>query len=61
MQRVEVTGEGIRVTEAVEPLLSMYGKEMRPGGTFVSTLPWDEVASVSLYAYLPPTGGAGSP
>jgi hypothetical protein len=32
MQRIEVTGEGITVTE---PLISMYGKEMRPGVTDV--------------------------
>ena len=58
MQRIEVSGEGITVTEVVEPLLSMYGKEMRPGGTFVDTLPWNEVASVSVSAIdLAPDGG----
>lgn len=50
MQRIEVTDGGIAVTEVVEPLLSMYGKDMRPGGTFVQTLPWDEVASVLVWA-----------
>jgi hypothetical protein len=57
VRRIEVTGEGIRVTEVVEPLLSMYGKEMRPGGTSVHTLPWNEVASVWVYAHRPPDGG----
>lgn len=58
MQRIDVTDEGITVTEVVEPLLSMYGKEMRPGGTFVDTLPWGEVGSVSVSAIdLGPDGG----
>lgn len=57
MQRIEVTGEGITVTEVTEPLLSIYGKEMRPSATFVYALPWDEVSGVSLSAIeLPPNG-----
>ncbi len=40
MQRIEVTGEGITVTSVTEPLISMYGKEMRPGVTDVYPLPW---------------------
>jgi hypothetical protein len=34
---IEVTGEGITVALVTEPLVSMYGKEMRPGGTSVYT------------------------
>lgn len=57
MQRIEVTGEGITLTEVTEPLLSMYGNEMRPGATSVYALPWDEVSGVSLSAIeLPPDG-----
>jgi len=57
MQRIEVTGEGITVTEVIEPLLSRFGKEMRPGATFVYALPWDEISGVSLSAIeLAPTG-----
>ncbi|BCB75226.1 hypothetical protein GCM10022251_34170 [Phytohabitans flavus] len=48
MQRIEVTGEGITVTLVTEPLVSMYGKEMRPGATSVYALPWDEISGVSL-------------
>ncbi|HTJ37851.1 MAG TPA: hypothetical protein VL738_31850 [Dactylosporangium sp.] len=57
MQRIEVTGEGITVTSVIEPLISMYGKEMRPGATSVSALAWDEIATVALSAIeLPPDG-----
>jgi hypothetical protein len=57
VQRIEVTGEGITVTSVTEPLVSMYGKEMRPGATSVYPLPWDEISSVSLSAIeLPPDG-----
>jgi len=45
-----VTGEGITVTLVTEPLVSMYGKEMRPGGTSVYGLPWDEISVVALAA-----------
>lgn len=48
MQRIEVTGEGITVTWVIEPLVSVFGKEMRPGGTSVHALPWDEISDVSL-------------
>jgi hypothetical protein len=55
VQRIEVTGEGITVTSVTEPLISMYGKEMRPGVTDVYPLPWDEISGVSLSAIeLPP-------
>jgi hypothetical protein len=50
VQRIEVTGEGITVTLVTEPLVSMYGREMRPGATSVYALPWDEITSVSLSA-----------
>ena len=50
MQRIEVTGEGVTVTSVTEPLVSMYGKEMRPGVTSVHALPWEEISGVSLAA-----------
>ena len=57
MQRIEVTAEGITVTYVTEPLISMYGKEMRPGATTVCALTWDEIYRVSLAAIeLPPDG-----
>jgi len=57
MQRIEVTGGGITVISVTEPLISMYGKEMRPGVTDVYPLPWDEISSISLSAVeLPPDG-----
>jgi hypothetical protein len=57
VQRVEVTDEGITVTSVIEPLVSMYGKEMRPGATSIYALTWDEISRVSLSAIeLPPDG-----
>ena len=57
MQRIEVTGEGITVTLVTEPLISVYGKEMRPGVTAVYPLPWDEISGVWLSVIeLPPDG-----
>jgi hypothetical protein len=50
VQRIEVTGEGITVTLVTEPLVSVYGKEMRPGATSVYALPWDEISGASLSA-----------
>jgi hypothetical protein len=50
MQRIEVTDKGITVTLVTEPLVSMYGKEMRPGSTHVYALPWDEISEVALFA-----------
>ncbi|GAA3270994.1 hypothetical protein GCM10020218_012880 [Dactylosporangium vinaceum] len=32
----------------IAPVLSMYGKQMRPGATVVSEMPWDEISGVSL-------------
>jgi len=55
-----VTGEGITVTLVTEPLLSMYGKEIRPGATSVYVLPWDEVSGVSRRSSLRPTANVGS-
>jgi len=48
MQRIEITSEGISVAIRIDPLVSVFGKEMRPGVTDVMTLPWDEIARVSL-------------
>jgi hypothetical protein len=45
-----VTGEGITVTLVTEPLVSVFGKEMRPGFTTVFALPWEEISDVSLAA-----------
>ena len=57
MQRIEVIDEGITVTSVIEPLVSVYGKEMRPGATSVYPLTWDEISRVSLSAIeLPPSG-----
>jgi len=57
VQRIAVTDEGITVTSVTEPVVSMYGKEMRPGATSVWVLPWDEISSVSLSATeFPPDG-----
>jgi hypothetical protein len=50
VQRIEVTDEGITVTLVAEPLLSVFGKEMRPGSTTVSALLWEEISDVSLSA-----------
>lgn len=50
MRRIEVTGEGITVTSVTEPMVSMYGKEMRPGHTSIDVWPWDEISGVSLSA-----------
>ncbi|MBG0566551.1 hypothetical protein [Actinoplanes aureus] len=50
MQRIDVTGEGITVTSVTEPLVSVFGTEMRPGSTNVFAVPWDEIADVSLSA-----------
>lgn len=55
MQRIEVTASGITVTSVTEPLISMHGKEMRPGTTAVHELAWDEIADISLSVIeLPP-------
>ncbi|GIH13000.1 hypothetical protein [Rugosimonospora africana] len=57
MRRVEVTDEGITITSVIEPLVSMYGKEMRPGATSVYALTWDEISRVEVSAIeLPPDG-----
>lgn len=57
MQRIEVSAGGITVTLVSDPLVSRYGRVMRPGATSVSELPWDEVAGVALSVVgLPPDG-----
>jgi hypothetical protein len=57
VQRIEVTGDGVAVTYVTEPLVSAYGKEMRPGSTDLYELPWDELSGVSLaVTELPPDG-----
>jgi hypothetical protein len=57
VQRIAVTNEGITVISVTEPVVSMYGKEMRPGTTSVYVLPWDEISNVSLSATeFPPDG-----
>jgi hypothetical protein len=50
VNRIEVTADGITVTLVTEPLVSMYGKEMRPGAISVCPLPWDEISYVWLSA-----------
>ncbi|GAA0247593.1 hypothetical protein [Cryptosporangium japonicum] len=50
MQRIEVTDEGVTVTVVTEPLVSVFGKEMRPASTRVSTVPWAEIDDISLSA-----------
>ena len=57
MQRIEVTDEGITVTSVIEPLVSMYGKEMRPGVTSIYALAWGEISCVSISAIELPPGG----
>ncbi|WP_203703787.1 hypothetical protein [Asanoa iriomotensis] len=52
-----MTDEGITVTSVAEPLMSAYGREMRPGATSVYALPWDEIDGVSLSAMLLPPDG----
>jgi hypothetical protein len=47
-QRISVSDTGITVTSVTEPLISMYGNEMRPGHTASYDLPWAEIARVSL-------------
>ena len=49
-QRIEVTGAGIVVTSETEPLVSMFGKLMRPGSVDVVELSWEEISSVSVTA-----------
>jgi hypothetical protein len=57
VQRIEVTDDGVTVTSCVEPLISMHGREMRPGATSSCELPWAEISHVSLSAIeLPPNG-----
>jgi hypothetical protein len=57
VQRVVVTSGGIVVTSETEPLMSMHGKEMRPGSRIVDELPWSDISCVSLSAVeLPPDG-----
>jgi hypothetical protein len=48
MQRIEITSDGISVTVRSDPLVSVFGREMRPGVTDVVMLPWDEIVRVSL-------------
>lgn len=36
------------MTVVTEALVSVFGKEMRPGSTSVYALPWDEISAVSL-------------
>ncbi|GIF26382.1 hypothetical protein BJ973_005742 [Actinoplanes tereljensis] len=50
MQRIEVTGDGVTVTSETEPLVSVFGMEMRPGAASIDMLRWDEISSVSLSA-----------
>lgn len=50
MQRIEVTDSGITLTEITEPLVSVFGREMRPGRTSVSELPWEEIEGTRLDA-----------
>jgi hypothetical protein len=57
VQRIVVNEEGITVTSVTEPLVSVYGKEMRPGAISVYALTWDEICRVSLSAIDLPPGG----
>ncbi|WP_305783885.1 hypothetical protein [Symbioplanes lichenis] len=50
MQRIEVTRNGITVTSVTEPMLSAFGKEMRPATTAVDELAWEDILRVSLSA-----------
>ncbi|WP_328474809.1 hypothetical protein OHA21_16200 [Actinoplanes sp. NBC_00393] len=50
VQRIEVTNSGITVTTVTEPLVSVFGKEMRPGTTSIFQLSWSEISSTSLSA-----------
>jgi hypothetical protein len=50
VQRIGMTSEGITVTLTAKPLVSAFGKEMRPGSTTVVALPWEEISDVSLSA-----------
>lgn len=45
-----MNGEGIAVTSVTEPLVSMFGKEMRPGSSTASALLWEEITDISLSA-----------
>ncbi|BBH68856.1 hypothetical protein ACTI_55410 [Actinoplanes sp. OR16] len=57
MQRIEITDDGVSVTWVVEPLVSVWGKEMRPGTTDVFDLPWQDVVSVSVTVTETPPDG----
>jgi len=57
VQRIEVTEVGITVTSVSEPVISVFGKEMRPGHTSVSELPWDEIFRVYIEVIELPTDG----
>ncbi|RSM50537.1 hypothetical protein DMB66_43190 [Actinoplanes sp. ATCC 53533] len=50
MQRIEVTEDGVTVTLEAQPLVSVFGKETRPGVASTDLLPWGEISSVSLSA-----------
>lgn len=48
MLRIEIGDDGITLTTVTEPRMSVFGKEMSPGGTDVVVLPWDEVSGACL-------------
>ncbi|MEV4282612.1 hypothetical protein [Actinoplanes xinjiangensis] len=45
MRRRAVTGAGIVATRVSEPVMSVFGTVMRPAGTGVHDLPWDEISA----------------
>ena len=57
MQRVCVTDTGVEVHHQEPPLVSMYGKQMRPARAWIAAAPWDEISAISIGVLsLPPDG-----
>jgi hypothetical protein len=48
MDRVEVTGEVVVVTSTEEAAFSVFGTEVRPASTHVSSLPWADISGVTF-------------
>jgi hypothetical protein len=48
MRSIEVTGDGMTITDVTGPHFSVFGKRMSPGSTGVSALPWDLIHRVSI-------------
>ncbi|KUL24096.1 hypothetical protein [Actinoplanes awajinensis] len=56
MQQIEITHEGVSVTSRSDPLMSLFGTEMRPGVTDVVNLPWAEITRITLTRFDVPPG-----